>query len=128
MSQQDHWIGLCGLVLEPAHYLQYVMMFVMGIVASRKEWLTRMGDRTGAVALTVGVALAVGNYMRDGGPWDAFVWRWFGIYESFMCVSISFGLPLSIVLPACVHHDVSLCRSDGLRSLYRAVRCGCLFL
>ena len=74
VSQQDHWIGLCGLVLEPAHYLQYVMMFVMGIVASRKEWLTRMGDRTGAVALTVGVALAVGNYMRDGGPWDAFVW------------------------------------------------------
>lgn len=92
VSQQDHWIGLCGLVLEPAHYLQYVMMFVMGIVASRKEWLTRMGDRTGAAAMTVGVALAVGNYMRDGGPWDAFVWRWFGIYESFMCVSISFGL------------------------------------
>ena len=40
----------------------------------------------------IGVTLAVGNYLRDGGPWNDFVWQWFGIYESLMCVFISFGL------------------------------------
>ena len=35
---------------------------------------------------------AIGNYLRDGGAWNAFVWQWFGIYESLMCVFISFGL------------------------------------
>ena len=33
-----------------------------------------------------------GNYVRGDGAWNGFVWRWFGIYESLMCVFISFGL------------------------------------
>ena len=38
---QDHWIwpfGIIPLPMEPAHYLQYVMMFVVGILASRFHW------------------------------------------------------------------------------------------
>ena len=95
VSPQDHWIwpfGIIPLPLEPAHYLQYVMMFVLGILAYRFQWLDKMSDGVGLTALLVGIALAVGNYLRDGGPWDAFVWQWFGIYESLMCVFISFGL------------------------------------
>ena len=95
VSPQDHWIwpfGIIPLPMEPAHYLQYVMMFVLGILAYRFQWLDKMSDGVGLTALLVGIALAIGNYLRDGGPWDAFVWQWFGIYESLMCVFISFGL------------------------------------
>ena len=95
ISPQDHWIwpfGIIPLPMEPAHYLQYVMMFVLGILAYRFQWLDKMSNSVGFMALLIGIALAMGNYLRDGGPWDAFVWQWFGIYESLMCVYISFGL------------------------------------
>jgi peptidoglycan/LPS O-acetylase OafA/YrhL len=95
ISPQDHWIwpfGIIPLPMEPAHYLQYVLMFVLGILAYRFQWLDKMSNRVGSMALLIGIALAMGNYLRDGGPWDAFVWQWFGIYESLMCVFISFGL------------------------------------
>ena len=95
VSPQDHWIwpfGIIPLPMEPAHYLQYVMMFVMGVLAYRFQWLNKMSNGTGYTALLIGVALAVGNYLRDGGPWNDFVWQWFGIYESLMCIFISFGL------------------------------------
>ena len=95
ISPQDHWIwpfGIIPIPMEPAHYLQYVMMFVLGILAYRFQWLDKMSNRVGSMALHIGIALAMGNYLRDGGPWDAFVWQWFGIYESLMCVFISFGL------------------------------------
>ncbi|MBR6183198.1 MAG: acyltransferase [Bacteroidales bacterium] len=95
VSPQDHWIwpfGIIPLPLEPAHYLQYVMMFAAGVLAGRCGWIEKMGRGAGAASLALGVLFAVGNYLRGDGPWSAFVWRWFGIYESLMCVFISFGL------------------------------------
>ena len=92
VSPQDHWIGLSIWIFEPAHYLQYVMMFVLGILAYRFCWLDKMTNTTGVVALLIGGALAIGNYVRQDGEWNDFVWQWFGIYESLMCVFISFGL------------------------------------
>ena len=95
VSPQDHWIwpfGIIPLPMEPAHYLQYVMMFVLGILAYRFQWLDKMSNGTGFIALLIGMGLAIGNYLRDDGAWNAFVWQWFGIYESLMCVFISFGL------------------------------------
>ena len=92
VSPQDHWIGLSLWIFEPAHYLQYVMMFVLGILAYRFCWLDKMTDKTGAMALFMGGALAIGNYVRQDGVWNDFVWQWFGIYESLMCVFISVGL------------------------------------
>ncbi len=95
ISPQDHWIwpfGIIPLPLEPAHYLQYVIMFVLGIITYRFQWLQKMSNGVGFTAMLIGIVLAIGNYLRDGGPWDAFVWQWFGIYESLMCIFISFGL------------------------------------
>ena len=95
VSPQDHWIwpfGIIPLPMEPAHYLQYVMMFVLGILAYRFHWFDKMSNCTGFMALLIGIGLAIGNYLRDGGAWNAFVWQWFGIYESLMCIFISFGL------------------------------------
>ena len=40
----------------------------------------------------IGCLLALGIYLRDGGEWNNFVTEWFGIYESLLCVFISFGL------------------------------------
>ena len=67
-------------------------MFVLGIYAYRFDWLSKMSKRTGAMALFTGGALAMGNYLRQDGAWNDFVWQWFGIYESLMCMLISFGL------------------------------------
>ncbi|MCQ2374679.1 MAG: acyltransferase family protein [Salinivirgaceae bacterium] len=95
LSPQDHWIwplGVIPLPMEPAHYLQYVMMFILGVLARRFDWLSKMTDKVGAASMVVGALLAIGIYMRNGGWWDNFVWKWFGIYESFLCIFISFGL------------------------------------
>ena len=95
VSPQDHWIwpfGIIPMPLEPAHYLQYVMMFTLGVLAGRCGWLEKMSNCTGASSLAVGILFAIGNYIRGDGAWNGFVWRWFGIYESLMCIFISFGL------------------------------------
>ena len=95
VSPQDHWIwpfGIIPLPMEPAHYLQYVMMFVMGIMAKRFNWLDRISNTTGIMSLAIGCLLALGIYLRDGGAWNNFVGRWFGFYESLLCVFICFGL------------------------------------
>ncbi|MBR6286992.1 MAG: acyltransferase family protein [Bacteroidaceae bacterium] len=95
VSPQDHWIlpfSIIPLPMEPAHYLQYTMMFVMGILARRFSWLEQMGKRTGAASLLLGILLAGGIYIRNGGWWNDFVTEWFGIYESLLCIFISFGL------------------------------------
>ena len=95
VSPQDHWIwpfGVIPMSIEPAHYLQYVMMFALGVLAGRCGWIEKMSGRVGAASLVLGALFALGNYLRADGAWSAFVWRWFGIYESLMCVFISFGL------------------------------------
>ena len=93
VSPQDNWIWVLGFVhIEPAHYLQYVIMFVLGVLAYRGQWLTKMNNFTGAISLLIGSALAIGDYVRNDGAWNNFVYQWFGIYESLLCVFFSVGL------------------------------------
>ena len=95
VSPQDHWIWPCGIIplpMEPAHYLQYVMMFVIGILARRFGWFEKMSNATGAISLAIGCALTLGIYLRNGEVWNDFVTKWFGVYESLLCVFICFGL------------------------------------
>ncbi|MCR5131980.1 MAG: acyltransferase [Prevotella sp.] len=93
VSPQNNWIWILGFIhIEPAHYLQYIMMFVLGIWAYRCQWLIKMKNKTGLMALLIGIALVLGNCLRNGGPWTQFVSQWFGFYESLLCVFISFGL------------------------------------
>lgn len=91
VSPQDHWI-MAPLKIEPAHYLQYVVLFVVGILAGRFRWFEKMSNVTGAVSLLAGAALAVGMYIIGDNEWSGFVWKWYGIYESLMCVFLCFGL------------------------------------
>ncbi len=93
VSSQDNWIWVLGFIhIEPAHYLQYVIMFVLGVLAYRGQWLTEIKNRTGAISLLIGSALAIGDYVRNDGEWNNFVYQWFGIYESLLCVFFSVGL------------------------------------
>lgn len=93
ISPQDHWINALGFLhIEPAHYLQYVMMFVLGILARRFGWMEKLTGKTGSLTLLIGVLLAIGIYVRNDGWWNDFVDHWFGIYESLLCIFLSFGL------------------------------------
>jgi peptidoglycan/LPS O-acetylase OafA/YrhL len=93
VSPQDNWIWGLGVIhIEPAHYLQYVMMFILGILAYRFQWFSEIKNTTGRIALLIGVAFVVGNLLRDNGAWNLFVYQWFGIYESLLCVFLSYGL------------------------------------
>lgn len=93
VSPQDNWIWVLGFIhIEPAHYLQYVILFVLGVLAYRGQWLTEIKNRTGAISLLIGSALAIGDYVRNDGEWNNFVYQWFGIYESLLCVFFSVGL------------------------------------
>ena len=70
VSPQDHWtwpFGIIPMPLEPAHYLQYVMMFILGVLAGRCGWLEKMSHRVGASALAIGLLFALGNYVRGDG-------------------------------------------------------------
>jgi len=89
---QDEWIHLWVYKFEPAHYLQYIMMFALGVLAGHGNWFDKMSDFVGRTALIIGTLLCIGNYLRAGGAWDGFVWHWFGIYESFLCVFFCIGL------------------------------------
>ena len=68
------------------------MMFIVGILARRFDWLEKMSKLTGGTSLAIGCLLALGIYLQDGGAWNNFVDEWFGIYESLLCVFLCFGL------------------------------------
>ena len=51
------------------------MMFVLGILAYRFQWLEKISNGLGFTALLIGLGLGMGNYLRDGGLWNEFVWQ-----------------------------------------------------
>ncbi|HEY2663710.1 MAG TPA: acyltransferase family protein, partial [Candidatus Binataceae bacterium] len=91
--------------LQLADFSQYVLMFIAGIVAYRRNWLTRFPYRRGLRWLTLGATvgfalwLAIlifggafkGNLRVYGGGW---YWQSaaFVLWESFVCVAICAGL------------------------------------
>ncbi len=91
ISPQDNWI-MVPIKIEPAHYLQYVMMFAVGVLFGRFNWFEKMSNTTGSVSLLLGILLATGMYSLGDNSWSGLIWNWYGIYESMMCVFISFGL------------------------------------
>ena len=92
VSPQDHWIWLLGVIrLEPAHWLQYVMMFSLGVLLSRWKGLQPLTDRTGALSLGIGLVFVFFNVIRTGTLHD-FIQSYFGLFESFLCLFLSVGL------------------------------------
>ena len=89
----DDWLGLFGFFqVEIAHWPQYLVMFGLGIIAYRKNWLNTLKARTGYVSLAIGVFMVAYIYMGAPGisreAWDIF----WAIYESLLALVLIFGL------------------------------------
>ena len=90
----DYWRGLFGFFqVEIARWSQYLVMFIVGIIAYRKNWLVTLKARTGYIALFIAILNVVARYIGFN-PWFL-GWEWeliWAIWESFIAVFIIFGL------------------------------------
>ena len=88
----DYWTGLFGFFqVEIAHWPQYLVMFGLGIIAYRKNWLNTLKATTGYVSLAIGILMVAIVYV---GTLNNFLARWnvWAIYESLLAVVLIFGL------------------------------------
>ena len=92
----DTWIVVLGVIgAEPAHLPQYALLFAFGVVAYRKGYFTFLSKRTGFISLAAGLIMALVIYMSRLPLLSGimpFIWDYWPIYESFMCVFLCFGL------------------------------------
>jgi surface polysaccharide O-acyltransferase-like enzyme len=91
------------LNLQFPFFVQYLALFVVGLIAYRRNWLASLSDATGKRWLVVAIALSVlfvplalaGGAMesldpfRGGLHWQAAA---YALWESFLCVSMCIGL------------------------------------
>jgi peptidoglycan/LPS O-acetylase OafA/YrhL len=92
----DYWVGLLGFFqVEIAHWPQYLVMFVVGIIAYRKNWLNTLSIKTGYTSLLIAILLALGVYIGTlnalYGQFESW-WKVWAIYESLLAVTMVFGL------------------------------------
>ena len=96
----DDWKVLLGFwEIEFAHFPQYVTMFVLGIIAARRNWFERFPAKAGWVWLWIGVVAVILCYARgvgfnfpfwNGGADPIALLR--ATWESFLCVGFCAGL------------------------------------
>jgi surface polysaccharide O-acyltransferase-like enzyme len=91
------------LNLQFPFFVQYIALFVVGLIAYRRNWLASLSDSTGKRWLIVAIVLilmfvplaVVGGAMESdepfkGGPyWQAMA---YALWESFVCVGMCIGL------------------------------------
>ncbi len=92
------------LNLQFPYFVQYIALYIVGLVAYRRNWLLGLPDRTGRLWLGVAVVmifllwpLLLGGGAVDQGL-DSFRggWHWqalaFALWESFLCLGMCIGL------------------------------------
>ena len=84
-------------------FAQYIVLFVIGLVAYRRNWLLAMPDKTGRFWLGIAVLLIllwlllimIGGANKDHTPFLG-GWHWqsftYALWESFYCLSMCMGL------------------------------------
>lgn len=94
----DTWAPFLYVIpMEIAHLPQYVSLFVIGIMAYRRDWFHKLPYSIGMVWLKIGFILAVGRYIYSllGGwemvPWLSHFVVW-SFWETFICLGLSIGL------------------------------------
>lgn len=100
----DRWERFLGVIpAEYAHAPQYLALFVVGIVAARRDWLRRLPTATGMTWLWIGGGAAAARYayglgghhllprlIAGGGlDWRSLVWSG---WEAAICVGLCVGL------------------------------------
>lgn len=91
------------LNLQFGFFAQYIALFVLGLIAYRRNWLVGLPDKTGRLWLRIALLLTLlwvpmmltngavdGDIAFKGGAnWQAAV---YALWESFMCVSMCIGI------------------------------------
>ena len=91
------------LNLQFGFFAQYIALFVLGLIAYRRNWLVGLPDKTGRLWLRIATALILlwapmmltngaieGDVSFKGGAnWQAGL---YALWESFMCLSMCIGL------------------------------------
>jgi len=91
------------LNLQFANFSQYLALFVVGVIAYRRDWLTRIPRSVGRFWLTLAglLILSYGPLAVLGGATDDATpflggWHWqallFAMWDAFLCVSMCIGL------------------------------------
>lgn len=89
------------LNLQFPFFAQYIAMFIVGLIAYRRNWLLSLPDSQGRLWLGVGVLmilLFLPMIMAGGMEIEPFLggWHWqalvYAVWESFVCLGISIGL------------------------------------
>jgi glucan biosynthesis protein C len=91
------------LNLQFANFTQYIGLFIVGVVAYRRDWLSRIPRPAGRLWLGIGLALILlyGPLAVIGGATEdvtSFLggWHWqalmFALWDAFLCVSMCIGL------------------------------------
>ena len=95
----DQWVYLLGFVkLQPFDLPRDLSLFVVGMVAARRDWLMRFPSTAGRAWLGVGLMLAAAWYIfrlvaPAGVHLDSMITgAAFTLWESFLCVAMCIGL------------------------------------
>lgn len=91
------------LNLQFANFCQYIALFILGLVAYRRNWLMSLPDSVGKLWLGIGGLLIllygplaiIGGALEDVEPFMG-GWHWqsllFATWDAFMCLSMCIGL------------------------------------
>jgi glucan biosynthesis protein C len=91
------------LNLQFGFFAQYIALFVLGLIAYRRNWLVGLPDKTGRLWLRIAVALILlwapmmvvngaineDQSFKGGANWQALL---YAVWESFLCLSMCIGL------------------------------------
>ncbi len=100
----DRWVTILLMSLEIAHLPQYILLFVVGIIAYRRNWFVGISDAVGKLWLGIAIVCIVllpiifvaGGVMegkvdlfKGGVQWQAVVTAF---WEAFLCLGMVVGL------------------------------------
>jgi glucan biosynthesis protein C len=100
----DRWVTILLMPIEIAHLPQYIILFVIGIVAYRRNWFVGISDAVGKLWLGIAIVCIVllpiifvaGGVMegkvdlfKGGVHWQAVVTAF---WEAFLCMGMVVGL------------------------------------
>lgn len=91
------------LNLQFANFSQYIALFILGLIAYQRNWLTTLPDSAGKLWLGIAVLLVLlygplallGGATQDVEPFFG-GWHWqslvFALWDAFLCISMCIGL------------------------------------
>ena len=89
--------------LQLPFFAQYIALFIIGLVAYRRNWLQNLPDKTGRIWLIIACVMVLlwvpmmlfngaadGSILHKGGlHWQSLL---YALWESFLCVSMCIGI------------------------------------